>query len=130
MGECMKSQTVLGGAPRTKPQSGYVSVPSHALVLLWAFTQGLLSLPGGRVGLALFELRIRRAAYVWTEKKAGRGVPDFIPNFSSSELACLCGLPESRVRSALRELLELGILAEFSPESIRFARLSEVKLCP
>ena len=84
-----------------------------------------------RVGLALFEVRIRRAAFVWTEKKAGRGVPEFVPNFSASELASLCGLPEKRVRAALRELLELGILAEFSPSSIRFARsLSEVKLSP
>ena len=114
----------------TKPEGGYVSISTLTVGLLWwAFTEGLLSLRAVRVGLALFELRIRRAAFVWTEKKAGRGVPEFIPNYSASELASLCGLPETRVRAALRELLELGILAEFSPTSIRFARsLSEVKL--
>ena len=93
--------------------------------------RGSLRLRGVRVGLALFELRIRRAAFIWTEKKEGRGVPEFTPNYSASELASLCGLPESRVRSALRELLELGILAEFSPDvdSLR-PSLSEVKLAP
>src|SRR3954451_18514545 len=128
----MKSQTVPEEAPRTKPEGGYVSISTLTVGLLWwAFTEGLLSLRGVRVGLALFELRIRRAAFVWTEKKEGRGVPEFTANFSASELASLCGLPEARVRAALRELLELGILAEFSPESIRFARsLSEVKLSP
>src|SRR3954470_9384330 len=108
----MKSQTVLKEAPRTKPDGGYVSISTLTVGLLWwAFTQGLLSLRGVRVGLALFELRIRRAAFAWPEKKAGRGVPEFSPNFSASELASLCGLPASCVRSALRELLELGILA-------------------
>jgi len=127
----MKSQTVPEGAPRTKPDGGYVSISTLTVGLIWwSFTEGLLSLRGVRVGLALFELRIRRAAFVWTEKKAGRGVPEFSAHFSASELATLCGLPASRVRSALRELLGLGILAEFSPEAIRFARLSEVKLAP
>src|SRR3954451_3203339 len=128
----MKSQTVPEEAPRTKPEGGYVSISTLTMGLLWwAFTEGLLSLRGVRVGLALFELRIRRAAFIWTEKKAGRGAPEFVPNFSASELASLCGLPVCRARSALRELLELGLLAEFSPECIRFARsLDQVKLCP
>src|SRR4051812_41412222 len=107
------------GETLEKPDGGYCSVSTLTLGLLWwAFTEGLLSLHAVRVGLGLFEVRIRRLAYIWTEKKAGRGVPEFIPHFSASELACLCGLPEKRVRAALRELLELGILAEFSPDFI------------
>lgn len=115
-----------------KPEGGYCSVSSYTLGLLWwSLSEGLISSWAVRVGLALFELRIRRKAYIWSERKAGRGVPEFVPNYSAAELAALCGLPEKRVRAALRELLELGILAEFSPEAIRFARsLDEIKLDP
>lgn len=115
---------------RLKPDGGYVSISTVTLGLLWwSLSERLITSWAVRVGLALFELRIRRAAFVWTEKKAGRGAPDFAPNFSAAELASLCGLPVKRVRSALRELLDLGILAEFSPEVIRFAgSASEVKL--
>src|SRR4051795_6622326 len=120
------------GETLEKPDGGYCSVSTLTLGLLWwAFTEGFLSLRAVRVGLALFEVRLRRLAFVWTEKKAGRGVPEFTANFSASELATLCGLPEKRVRAALRELLDLGLLAEFSPETIRFARsVSEVRLSP
>jgi hypothetical protein len=114
-----------------KPDGGYVSISTLTLGLLWwAFSEGLLSLRAVRVGLALFEVRLRRLAYVRTERKAGRR-PEFTPRFSVSELASLCGLPEARARAALRELIELGLLAEFSETSIRFARsLSEVRLSP
>src|SRR5689334_19523346 len=90
-----------------KPDGGYCSVSTLTLGLLsWALSEGLISSWAVRVGLALFEVRIRRAAFLWTEKKAGRGVPEFVPNFSASELASLCGLPEKRVRAALKELFE------------------------
>jgi hypothetical protein len=126
----MTSQNLKG--KRLKPDGGYCSISSVTFGLLWwCLSEGHITSWAVRVGLALFELRIRRAAFVWTEKKAGRGVPEFIPNYSPAELAALCGLPVKRVRSALRELLELGLLAEFSPEEVRFARtLSEVKLPP
>src|SRR5947209_19732263 len=118
--------------PLEKPDGGYVSSSLLSLGLLtWAQSERLISSRAVRVGLALFEVRIRRWAYLWTEKKAGRGVPEFTPRFSATELASLCGLPEARVRAALRELVKLGILVEFSPEAIRFARsVSEVKLSP
>src|SRR3954451_20318057 len=110
-----------GETPLAKPDGGYCSIPVFTLGLLWwGLSEGLLTSWAVRVGLALFELRIRRAAYIWTEKKRGRGVPEFTPNYSASELASLCGLPQKRVKAAVKELLGLGILAEFSPESIRF----------
>lgn len=126
----MNSQKSEGDTPLAKPEGGYVSISVATLGLLWwSLSEGLITSWAVRVGLALFELRIRRAAFVWTEKKAGRGAPEFVPNYSAAELASLCGLPEKRVRSALRELLELGLLAEFSPEVIRFARsVAEVRL--
>lgn len=124
----MKSQESKGN--RLKPDGGYVSISCLTIGLLWwCLSEGLITSWAVRVGLALFEVRIRRAAFVWTEKKRGRGAPEFAPNYSAAELASLCGLPEKRVRAALKELRELGLLAEFSPESIRFARsLSEVQL--
>lgn len=117
---------------RLKPDGGYVSISTVTFGLLWwCLSEGLVTSWAVRVGLALFELRIRRAAFVWTEKRRGGGAPEFVPNYSASELASLCGLPEKRVRSALRELSELGLLAEFSPTEIRFARsASEVRLSP
>ena len=126
----MQSQNTKGKLQ--KPEGGYCSVSSATLGLLWwSLSEGLLSSWAVRVGLGLFELRLRRKAYIWTERKAGRGVREFVPHYSASELARLCGLPEKRARAALRELLELGVLAEFSPVSIRFAcSLDEVKLCP
>src|SRR4051812_37596409 len=126
----MQYQKIRGETPLAKPEGGYVSISTLTVGLLWwAFTEGLLSLRAVRVGLALFEVRIRRAAFVWTEKKAGRGAPEFVPNFSAAELAPLCGLPVKRVNASLRELLDLGLLAEFSPTSIRFARSpSEIQL--
>jgi hypothetical protein len=126
----MRSQAVRGEAPLAKPEGGYLQVSAYTLGLLWwSFAQGLIGSRAVRVGLALLEARIRRKAYLWTEKKAGRAVPELTPRYCASELATLCGLPEKRVRSALRELLSLGLLAEFAPDSIRFARsLSELDL--
>jgi hypothetical protein len=120
------------GGHRLKPEGGYVSISTVSLGLLWwCLSEGLITSWAVRVGLALFELRIRRWAFVWSERKKGRGAPEFVPNFSASELASLCGLPEARVRAALRELLELGLLAEFSETSIRFARsVSDLRLSP
>jgi hypothetical protein len=114
-----------------KPDGGYVSISTLTIGLLWwSFSEGRLSLWAVRVGLALFEVRIRRLTYIRKERKAGR-VPKFTPRFTAGELASLCGLPEARTRSALRELLELGLLAEFSETFIRFARsVSEVRLSP
>jgi hypothetical protein len=119
------------GETLDKPDGGYCSISTLTLGLLWwAFSEGLLSLRAVRVGLALFEVRLERLTYIRKERKAGR-VPEFTPRFTAAELASLCGLPEARVRAALRELLELGLLAEFSESSIRFARsLSEVRLSP
>jgi hypothetical protein len=91
-------------------------------LLWWSFTEGLLSSWAVRVGLGLFELRLRRKAYVWTERKAGRGTPEFVPNYTVAELARLCGLPTKRVNAALGELTGLGLLEEFSPTEVRFAR--------
>ena len=70
-----------------KPEGGYCSIPVLTLGLLWwAYTKGLLTLRAVRVGLALFELRIRRAAYVWTEKRRGNKTPDFSPRYSAKEI--------------------------------------------
>src|SRR4051812_621334 len=119
----MKSQTSRGDTPLRKPDGGYVSISTLTVGLLWwAFSEGLLSLRGIRVGLAMFKVRILRLTYVRTEGKAGRGAPEFTPRFTASELPSLCGLPEGRVRAALRELIELGLLAELSECSLRFAR--------
>src|SRR4051812_10804590 len=126
----MHSEENQKDTPYLKPAGGYCSISAMTLGLLWwSYSTGRLSLRAVRVGLGLFELRLRRAAFVWTEKKAGRGVPEFSPNYSASELAALCGLPVKRVRAALGELTGLGLLAEFSPETLRFARsLSELQL--
>src|SRR5512147_260145 len=109
-----------------KPEGGYCSISVLTLGLLWwCYTKGLLTLRAVRVGLALFELRIRRAAYVWTEKRRGNKVPDFIPRYSAKEVGDYCGLPEKRAKAALAELQRLGLLAEFSDSIILFASSPE-----
>src|SRR5512135_725909 len=109
-----------------KPEGGYCSISVLTLGLLWwAYTKGLLTLRAVRVGLALFELRIRRAAYVWTEKRRGNQVPDFIPRYSPKELGDYCGLPEKRAKAALAELQRLRLLVEFSESSILIASSPE-----
>src|SRR5512143_3169447 len=111
------------GVPKlTKPDGGYCSIPVLTLGLLWwAYTQGLLTLRAVRVGLALFELRIRRAAHIWTEKRRGNKTPDFSPHYSTKELGDYCGLPDKRAKAALGELQSLGLVAEFSEARIAFA---------
>src|SRR5512147_1642387 len=105
-----------------KPEGGYCSISVLTLGLLWwAYTKGLLTLRAVRVGLALFELRIRRAAYIWTEKRRGQKIPDFTPRYSTKELGDYCGLPEKRAKAALAELKSLGLLAEFLEARIAFA---------
>jgi hypothetical protein len=115
-----------------KPEGGYCSIPVLTIGLLWwAYTKGLLSLRAVRVGLALFELRIRRAAYIWTEKRRGNKVPDFIPRYSAKELGDYCGLPEKRAKSALAELQGLGLLTEFTESRIAFtSSLEALALTP
>lgn len=108
---------------RAKPEGGYVHVSTFRFgIAWWCYLQGKLTIRAVRVLLALHELGIRRAAYGWTEKKRGRGVPEFTPRFAVRELAEFCGLPEKRAKSALNELLSLGLVAEFSAERIAFAR--------
>lgn len=108
---------------RVKPDGGYIHVSTFRFGLAWwCHLQGTLSLRAVRILLALHELGIERSAYVWTEKKRGRGVPEFTPRFSIEELASFCGLPIKRARAALNELLDIGLLAEFAPERIAFAR--------
>src|SRR5512144_3189110 len=111
------------GVPKlAKPAGGYCSIPVLTLGLLWwAYTQGLLTLRAVRVGLALFELRIRRAAYTWTEKRRGNNVSDFSPRYSTKELGDYCGLPDKRAKAALAELRALGLLTEFTEARIAFA---------
>src|SRR5512135_2550536 len=105
-----------------KPEGGYCSIPVLTIGLLWwADTKGLLTLRAVRVGLALFELRIRRAAYLWTEKRRGNKVPDFTPRYATKELGDYCGLPEKRAKAALAELQSLGIVTEFTASRIAFA---------
>ena len=115
-----------------KPDGGYCSISVLTIGLLWwAYTKGLLTLRAVRVGLALFELRIRRAAYIWTEKRRGNKVPDFIPRYSAKEVGDYCGLPEKRAKAALAELQSLGLLAEFTESSILFASsLESLALTP
>jgi hypothetical protein len=84
----------------------------------------MVSLRAVRVALALHELKIRRDAHAWTEKKQGR-TSDFTPRYSAKELGKLLGLPEKKAKAALRELLALGLLAEFSETKIAFARALE-----
>lgn len=108
---------------RVKPDGGYIHVSTFRFGLAWwCHLQGMLSLRAVRILLALHELGIQRSAYVWTEKKRGGGVPEFTPRFSIEELASFCGLPIKRARAALNELLDIGLLAEFAPERITFAR--------
>jgi hypothetical protein len=105
-----------------KPDGGYCSISVLSIGLLWwAYTKGLLTLRAVRVGLALFELRIRRDAYVWTENRRGNPVPDFTPRYSAKEVGDYCGLPAKRAKAALAELQALGFLTEFTESSIRFA---------
>jgi hypothetical protein len=105
-----------------KPEGGYCSIAVLTLGLLWwAYSKGLLTLRAVRVGLALFELRIRRAAYLWTEKRRGNAVQDLSPRYSTKELADYCGLPEKRAKAALAELQSLGLLTEFTESRIAFA---------
>src|SRR5512142_3194534 len=111
-----------GSQSRQKPDGGYIQISVLIVGLLWwAYGQGLLTLRAVRVGLALFELRIRRAAYLWTEKRRGHEVPDFTPRYSTKELGDYCGLPEKRAKAALAELQSLGIVSEFSDSRIMFA---------
>jgi hypothetical protein len=116
----------------SKPDGGYCSISVLTLGLLWwAYTKGLLTLRAVRVGLALFELRIRRAAYIWTEKRRGNKAPDFIPRYSTKELGDYCGLPDKRAKAALAELQSLGLVAEFSESRIMFASsLESLALTP
>ena len=108
---------------RVKPDGGYVHVSTFRFGLAWwAYLDGLLSIRAVRVLLALHELLIRRSAYLWTEKSRGRNLPDFAPRFSTKELAEFCGLPEKKARVALKELLGLGLVSEFSAERILFAQ--------
>ena len=110
------------GSALSKPDGGYVQISTLVLGLLWwAHTTGRLSLRAVRVGLALFELRIRRAAYLWTEKRRGNSVPDFTPRYSTKELGDYCGLPEKRAKAALAELQSLGLVTEFTEARIAFA---------
>src|SRR5512142_1850519 len=110
------------GSTVAKPDGGYCSISVLTIGLLWwAYTQGLLTLRAVRVGLALFELRIRRAAYIWTEKRRGNKPPDFSPRYSTKELGDYCGLPDKRAKAALGELQSLGLVAEFSEARIAFA---------
>lgn len=105
-----------------KPDGGYCSISVLTIGLLWwAYTKRLLTLRAVRVGLALFELRIRRDAYVWTENRRGNPVPDFTPRYSAKEVGDYCGLPAKRAKAALAELQGLGFLTEFTESSIRFA---------
>ena len=115
-----------------KPDGGYCSISVLTIGLLWwSYTKGILTLRAVRVGLALFELRIRRAAYIWTEKRRGNKVPDFIPRYSAKEVGDYCGLPEKRAKAALAELQSLGLLAEFTESSILFASsLESLALTP
>src|SRR5512143_2700772 len=115
-----------------KPEGGYCSISVLTLGLLWwAYTKGLLTLRAVRVGLALGELRIRRAAYLWTEKRRGQKVPDFIPRYSTKELGHYCGLPEKRAKAALAELQGLGLLSEFTESHFFFtSKLRSLALTP
>jgi hypothetical protein len=121
-----------GNQSRQKPLGGYIQISILTIGLLWwAYTKGLLTLRAVRVGLALFELRIRRAAYLWTEKRRGNQVPDFIPRYSAKEVGDYCGLPEKRAKAALAELQSLGLLVEFTESSILFASsLESLALTP
>jgi hypothetical protein len=119
----MHTQSAIPGmGSRDKPDGGYIQISTLALgSLWWAYTKGLLTLRAVRVGLALFELRIRRAAYIWTEKRRGNQVPDFIPRYSTKEVGDYCGLPDKRAKAALAELQSLGLVTEFTESRIAFA---------
>ena len=120
----MRSQTIESQAA-LKPEGGYVQVSATIIGLLWwSYNAGLLSSRAVRVGLALPEMRIRRAAYRWSERKKGNA-PEFTPCYSVAELADYCGLPAKRVRAALRELLALRVLDEFTPAGFAFAKSLE-----
>jgi hypothetical protein len=106
---------------RVKPDGGYVHVSTFRIgIVWWCYLAGTLSLRAVRAFLALQEMGIERATYVRTERKQGRGVPEFTPRFGVWELAKHCGLPEKRARDALNELLALGLVTEFG-EQIRYA---------
>jgi hypothetical protein len=108
---------------RDKPDGGYVHVSTFRFgIAWWAYLQGKISIRAVRVLLALHELIIRRSAHIWSEKKQGNRVQDFTPHYSTLELAKLCGLPEKKARVALNELLNLGLVTEFSSERILFAQ--------
>src|SRR4051812_11396692 len=93
------------GQTAQKPDGGFAEIPTLVIGLLWSsYSQGLITLRAVRVGLALFELRIRRQAYVWSEKKNHR-LPNFVPHYTIGEVADLVGLPPKKAKAALAELL-------------------------
>src|SRR5512135_3358431 len=129
----MRAQLAPAGSQsRQKPLGGYIQISTLTIGLLWwAYGQGLLTLRAVRVGLALFELRIRRAAYLWTERRRGHTTIDFSPRYSTKELGDYCGLPEKRAKAALAELQHLGLVTEFSEARIAFAQsLGALTLTP
>src|SRR5262245_52200096 len=105
-----------------KPDGGYVQISALSLGLLWwCYSEGVLSLRAVRVGLALFELRLRRVIHAMRQKKRGRA-PEFTPKYTVGQVADFCGLPQKRARAALNELVALGFLAELPDTRIAFAR--------
>src|SRR3954451_21064578 len=101
-GDTASAPKGLGTNHAKKPEGGYVHVSTFRFgIAWWAYLQGILSIRAVRVLLALHELGVERLAYIWTEKKQGRGVPSFTPHFSTNELASFCGLPERKARAAL-----------------------------
>src|SRR4051794_7907553 len=131
-GAVMQLQTDAGEGTRKKPDGGDGQVSTLTIGgLWWCYSQGLISLRAVRVGLALFELRIRRSAYLWTEKKHGRPIPEVTPDYTTKEIADYCGLPEKRAKATLQELITLGLVVEFAPTCILFARSpAELALTP
>ena len=111
------------GETSLKPEGGYVQISTLTIGLLWwAYTNELLSLRALRVGLALYELRIRRCAYLWTERKRGN-TPEFTPNYSAKELAAFCGLPTKRATAALAELLRPRVSRRVLARALRLRHL-------
>lgn len=107
------------------PDGGYIPVSTLRLALAWwCYAEGLMSLRAVRVVVALYELMTRRVAYSRSEAKQGRK-PVFTPHFSTKELGDVLGLPERKARAALKELLDLGFVSEFSETRIAFAPLVE-----
>jgi len=107
----MHQRRLIGRGSRKKPAGGYALIPVLRIAMAWwAYARRLIRLSDLRAYFACHELIARRCTLP----------PGRVPNFAPGELCALTGLPEKRVREALRRLERAG-LVRFDASAIHFA---------